>query len=59
MPRSKKRTAAELKDARCSHLEPISYDVRQFAHVSGISARLLYELWQEGKGPPYVLVHSR
>jgi hypothetical protein len=59
MPRSKKRTAAEIKRDRGRHLEPIAYDVREFAHVCGLSARLLYELWKEGKGPPYTLIHRR
>jgi hypothetical protein len=56
MPKSKKRTAAELKQARCGHIEPIAYTVQQFAHAAGISPRLLYDLWQEKKGPPYVVL---
>jgi hypothetical protein len=41
------------------NLDPIAYNPTEFARVSSLSRRHLYELWKQGKGPPFIKAGRR
>jgi hypothetical protein len=41
------------------NLDPIAYSPAEFARVSSLSRRHLYDLWKENKGPPFKMAGKR
>ena len=49
----------DLKRRKIDHLDAIAYSPEQFAHVSSLSLRKLWELWDKKEGPPYAKIDGR